>query len=446
MNDPNGLVYFEGEYHLFFQYHPHSTIWGPMHWGHAISTDLVHWVELPIALAPDQHGTIFSGSAVVDAENTSGLVPGGGIVAIFSYDNQSQGLAFSTDKGRTWTFYDGNPIIPSPGTDFRDPKVFWHSPVKQWVMAIAAKDRVQFYSSLNLREWVLESETMNEMEGVGVTECPDLFPLTFNGKTYWVLLISVDKGAVAGGSGTFYQIGSFDGKAFTPETIPRWLDYGPDNYAAVTWNNAPDGRRILIGWMNNWQYARLIPTSTWRGALTLPRVLKLSDVGGLHLRQDAIPSLRRLWGTGVHLYYRVISDSLKLSQPGQAAEIILHFELQNAREFGIHLCVSEDQRTTIGYNAADEMLFVNRTHSGLVDFHPIFQGIYTAPLKPNNGRIKLHVFVDNAGIEVFANDGSVVITSQIFPVTSGPELEIYATDGSVHLLALEMYPVRSIWR
>lgn len=289
-NDPNGLVYYEGSYHLFYQYHPYSNKWGPMHWGHAISEDLIHWQHAPIALFPDEHGAIFSGCCVVDWNNSSGLFKDShGLVAIFTHADihpetgqprQRQSLAYSSDKGQTWQKYNGNPVLAENDLiDFRDPKVFWHAQSKRWIMAIVAGDHVRFYASDNLREWSLTGKFGRE-EGShdGVWECPDLFqlPADDTGRSKWVLIISIgDNPNCPEGSRTQYFIGEFDGKTFindNPSDHILWLDYGRDNYAGVTWSDIPeqDGRRVIIGWMSNWKYANETPTYSWRGAMTLP--------------------------------------------------------------------------------------------------------------------------------------------------------------------------------
>ena len=295
MNDPNGMVYYKGVYHLFFQYYPDSTVWGPMHWGHATSTDLIHWLEQPIALYPDSIGLIFSGSVVVDKNNTSGFGKKGQVplVAIFTHHNmggekqmrndfQNQSIAYSLDEGKTWIKYTGNPVLKNPGIrDFRDPKVMWYEPQKKWVMTLATKDRVTFYSSPNLKDWTKETE-FGETLGAhgGVWECPDLFSLNDDyGKKVWVLTVSINPGGPNKGSATQYFLGDFDGNKFTPiSTATRWIDYGTDDYAGVTWSNTGN-RKIFLGWMSNWQYATVVPTIKWRSATTFPRDLKLKYVG-----------------------------------------------------------------------------------------------------------------------------------------------------------------------
>ena len=316
MNDPNGLVYFEGEYHLFYQYHPESNLWGPMHWGHAVSADLVNWQHLPIALYPDERGMIFSGSAVVDWEDTAGFGKKA-MIAVFTYNNhtyndehrvEDQNIAYSKDRGRTWTKYNGNPVVPHPGDlkDFRDPKVFWYQ--DHWVMLLAAGDKVLFYTSSNLKEWDQSGSFGGGGYGStdGVWETPDLFqlPVTNASDSRWVLTVGLGNGGPAGGSATQYFIGDFDGKNFTsenPKDTVLWADHGTDYYAPQAWNDEPHGRRIMIGWMSNWQYANLTPASTWRGMFSIPRELSLTQTeDGIRLVQNPIPELQSLRGTHTH--------------------------------------------------------------------------------------------------------------------------------------------------
>lgn len=451
INDPNGLVFYDGEYHLFYQHHPESLVWGPMHWGHAVSGDLVHWTHLPIALYPDEIGEIWSGSVVVDAENTSGLVEGGGLVAVFSYRDQSQGIAYSTDRGRTWTKYEGNPVLAAADQDFRDPKVFWHNQTGRWVMVIAAGDRVHIYHSPNLIDWTFASE-FGEGEGGhgGVWEVPDLFPLDVNGETKWVLLVSVP-GAPAGGGGIQYFIGSFDGTAFANDNPPRttlWLDYGPDHFAGTTWNNAPTGERILISWMNNWMYAQEIPTSPWRGAMTLPRVLTLRETpDGIHLTQTPISQLSQLRANHTRIRDRVLSPGMNLLPDtiAQLVEIDAEFELDTADSFGFKVRVGEDESTVVSYDTRSSSLFVNRLYSGAADFNRSFPGIYHARMEPVDNRIKMRIFVDMSSVEVFGNDGLVAITAQIFPAAESDRAEVFAAGGDVKLVSLDVYSLDSVW-
>ncbi len=326
MNDPNGLVYLDGEYHLFYQYYPDSNVWGPMHWGHAVSPDMIHWKHLPVALFPDSLGYIFSGSAVADVKNTSGLgsAENPPLVAIFTYHDpigekngsnkfQNQGLAYSIDKGRTWTKYPGNPVLKSPGIrDFRDPKVFWHNESDKWIMILAVNDRVHLYSSPNLLDWTFLSEFGQGIGAHGgVWECPDLFRIKVRGtnEMKWVMLVSINPGGPNGGSATQYFVGNFDGTNFIKENKEiQWVDWGRDNYAGVTWSNVPesDGRRLFLGWMSNWQYANVVPTHVWRSAMTVPRELALMHTGdGYLLVSNPVRELESLRTEKTQLYEEI---------------------------------------------------------------------------------------------------------------------------------------------
>ena len=289
MNDPNGMIFQNGLYHLFYQFHPDSMIWGPMHWGHATSRDLLKWDYHDVALFPDKDGKIFSGCCVNDRNNTSNLFESCGdnnFVAIYSYDCQTQGLAISRDNGFTWEKFKDNPILPAIKKNFRDPKVIWHESTGKWIMVISADRECHFYTSNNLIDWTFSSSFSGGCAD-GIWEVPDIFQLpNQDGDLKWVLIISISKGSPAGGSGVQYFIGDFDGITFHwDENLgTKWLDFGPDNYAGSTWFNEPDDDRLYIGWMSNWTYANNVPTDPWRGSMTLPRKLQLFDNGsGLEL-------------------------------------------------------------------------------------------------------------------------------------------------------------------
>lgn len=447
MNDPNGLVYFEGEYHLFYQFHPDGLTWGTMHWGHAVSPDLVHWQTLPIALYPDDLGTIFSGSAVIDTNNTAGFGKNA-MVAVYSYNTQTQGVAYSTDRGRTWTKYAGNPVIGALNKDFRDPKVFWHSQSSQWVMVISAGHEVRLFTSPNLREWTFNSKFAGG-NTLGTWEVPDLFPLEIEGQTKWVLLVSSSNLAPAGGGGIQYFIGSFDGHVFSSDypNTTLWMDYGPDNYAGTTWEHEPNGKRIYIGWMNNWAYGERIPTSTWRGATTLPRELKLiRTADGIRLAQvplDALSKLRTPIGTWDGLD---VSGELPLDKVhNRTLEIIAEFEVGSATRFGIDVQRGENGRTRIIYNAKQSQLLISRSSNTSDGTISGFTTAFGAPLTIENDRLRLHVFVDESSVEVFANDGSSVLTSQTFVNPANDGLTIFAEGGTAKLTHLEVYAVAGIW-
>lgn len=469
MNDPNGLVYFDGEYHLFYQYNPLGDTWGHMSWGHAVSPDLVHWRHLPVAL-PEADGIMaFSGSAVVDRSNTSGFGRRGvpPIVAVYtghrvSDKNQAQYLAYSTDRGRTWTRYAGNPVLDIHSTEFRDPKVFWYAPTKRWVMVVAlsAEHRVRFFGSPDLKQWTELGEFGPAGGTGGVWECPDLFELAVDGapnERRWVLVVNINPGGVAGGSGCQYFVGSFDGTRFVPdagsaEGGARWVDYGKDFYAAVSWSGLPpsDGRRILIGWLNNWEYGQQIPTSPWRSAQSLPREVRLRrDGDSVRLIQRPVAELARLRGVHTRLSNAIVAegrDPLSGRRvDGDTLELVATLEVGTAREVGMKVRSGEGEETLVGYDVARGEAFVDRTRSGRVDFNPGFAGRHAGPLALEHGRVTLHVFVDRSSVEVFAGDGRLAITDQIFPSAASRGVALYTKGGKARLVALDVWRLRSAW-
>ena len=474
MNDPNGLVYYDGEYHLFYQYNPFGNRWGHMSWGHAVSTDLVHWQHLPVALYEEEQDgrgnvMIFSGCAVVDWNNTSGFGKDGKppLVALYSghsSDKQTQDIAYSNDRGRTWTKYVGNPVIDVGERDFRDPKVFWHKPTERWIMVVslALQKRVSFYASTNLKDWTLLSHFGPAgAKDVPNWECPDLFELPIEGsdKTRWVLEIDVGGGSVAGGSGGQYFVGSFDGTSFTndnPADTVLWVDYGRDFYAPVSFSDIPesDGRRIWLGWINNWE-THLLPTKPWRSAQSIPRTVGLRRFpAGVRLVQKPVKELRQLRDESragsVHFDDVSLTECQDLltnegQKWGATFEIDVTFQLGDSDEFGVRIRSSENVYTTVGYDPEKQELFVNRRHSGVVDFHPAFAGIHRAPLAPHNGTVRLHMFVDTSVVEVFAGRGSVVITDRIFPDPSTKGFELYERGGSTLVGSLKAWKLKSVW-
>lgn len=464
MNDPNGMVYFNGEYHLFYQHHPFGTTWGPMHWGHAVSKDLVSWKELPIALAPDEHGTIFSGSAVVDWDNTSGFFDEEpGLVAIFTHHHdvpdaqqmmQYQSLAYSKDEGRTWTKYDGNPVLSHDSyIDFRDPKVFWHEPSSQWVMIVACGQTVCLYRSSNLKEWVFASEFG---EGIGfhdgVWECPDLFPLaTEDSGVRWVMLVSIgDDPAFVEGSRTQYFIGDFDGTTFMPDERSkgevRWLDYGRDNYAGVSWSDIPaaDGRRLFIGWMSNWKYANLTPTDGWRGAMTLVRELKLETLEGeVMLTQQPVREMEAHRTELLSLHGIAVDEAaVRLADLQlESSEILVRFDA--AFSLGLKVRTGLGQETLVGWDARAAEVYVDRSRSGQADFHKDFPGKHSAPLQTSGSILEMRIFVDRSSVELFADRGQAVITDLIYPDPASTGITVFADDGRKVIESLQVYEFSS---
>jgi fructan beta-fructosidase len=471
MNDPNGMVYHNGEYHLFYQHYPDSTVWGPMHWGHAVSKDMIYWEHLPVAIYPDSLGWIFSGSAVVDVNNTSGLgsKDNPAMVAIYTYhsdekarakrkDFQTQGLAYSLDNGRTWQKYSQNPVLQNPGIqDFRDPKVIWHEPSGQWIMILAVADHVEFYGSENLTGWTKLSEFGKTYGGHGgVWECPDLFPLQVDGKQKWVMLLSINPGGPNGGSATQYFIGNFDGKTFKSDNPPGttlWVDHGTDNYAGVTWSNIPqaDGRRLFLGWMSNWLYANVVPTSTWRSAMTIPRELSLKNTpAGIRLVSQPVKELASIRAASADLKSQSVSGELDLaasaSFPITLSELTLTLEgIEQSKDLGIELSNAKGQKLLIGYEPAARQFYIDRSQSGKVDFSQEFPKKQTAPRISSGNRLKLHVLIDVASVEVFADEGETVMTSIFFPDENYDRLKLYTREGTVQLAGGKITRIRSIW-
>ena len=427
INDPNGMVYNNGVYHLFYQHYPNGTVWGPMHWGHATSKNLVNWQEQPIALYPDSIGLIFSGSAVVDAMNTSGFGKGGKapLIAVFTQHDmageksntsdtfQTQSIAYSNDGGYTWTKYKGNPVLRNPGIkDFRDPKVMWYAPTKRWIMTLATKDRVTFYSSSNLKDWKRESD-FGATVGAhgGVWECPDLTQLTdAAGKKSWVLIASINPSGPNGGSATQYFVGNFDGHQFTShQTEARWIDYGPDNYAGITWSNT-GSRKIFLGWMSNWDYANQIPTEKegWRNAMTLPRELKIIPVGSkMYVASQPITELKAAESAPISLK---ITGSSNITIPSR-----INVQADADKDFILRLYNTAGEELLIGYEAAGKSFFIDRTRSGKTNFKDNFSRKATAPRFATNNTISLSLVLDNSSVELFADNGLTVMTSLFFP-------------------------------
>jgi fructan beta-fructosidase len=461
LNDPNGLVYYDGEYHLFFQYYPHDTIWGPMHWGHAVSKDLVNWQHLPIALYPDELGYIFSGSAVIDWHNVAGFGKEA-MVLFFTHHHpvtlkQSQSLAYSLDKGRTWTKYTGNPIIPAPENllDFRDPKVIWYEDdkgVRHWVMVLAARHEVLFYTSDNLIDWEENGRFGSSYSPLtGMWETPDLFPLEVpgSGEKRWVLTIGFDDKANTKQSGTLYFVGEFDGKTFTsesPEDSVLWADFGADFYAAQSWSDMRDGRRLWLAWMNSWMYAFNIPTTTWRGALSLPREVGLVETEvGIRLVQQPVSELKKLRDAR----WRWQNVTVPPDQPfhpiakGNTLEIIAEFEgVEDAACFGIRVLMNGEHATTIGCEPQKQRLFIDRRHANRDAFHEAFPAIHKAKL-PIAHKLRLHIFVDRSMVEVFVDDGQVCFSERVFPAEDWVALEIFSEGARVTLANLDIFELKT---
>ncbi len=479
MNDPNGMVYKDGVYHLFYQYNPYGSMWGNMHWGHTVSRDLVNWEQQPVALERDTMGHIFSGSSVVDKNNTAGFGEGA-IVAFYTSasdkNGQIQCLAYSTDNGKSFTKYQNNPILtPFDGLrDFRDPKVFWYEPQKKWVMIVSADKEMRFYSSSDLKDWTYMSCFG---EGYGIQpnqfECPDFFELPVDGnpdKKKWVMIVNVNPGCMFGGSATEYFVGDFDGTKFTcdtPKEYTKWMDWGKDHYATVTFSNTGD-RVIAMPWMSNWQYANIVPTKQFRSAQGLPRELSLySEDGHIYMASTPVEELSTLRnGTSNKL------EPFKVEGKHDAGELIadnrgsyeLHVSINplNAKKAGFTLKNSIGENVKIYLDLADKKLVMDRVNSGLVDF-----GEKSAPHAkenhdnrktnainyvndfalatwgklPTDKKYDFRIFVDKCSVEIFLNGGKVAMTNLVFPTEPYTQWEFFGEGGTFEVEAAEVYGI-----
>ena len=442
VNDPNGLVFANGTYHLFYQYNPQGNVWGNMSWGHATSTDLMHWTEQPVALTRDALGAVFSGSCVVDKNNTAGF-GAGALVAVFTSagevgdvaGKQQQSIAYSTDGGKNFIRYAGNPVINNDDDNLRDPKVFWHEDSKKWIMTLAKgwKMGVEFYGSADLKSWQHLSTFFTELKGRPSLqwECPDLIQMGDK----WVLVVSVNPGGPILGSGTMYFTGQFDGTTFTADDCdyPLWLDYGMDNYAGVTWSGTGD-RRIMIGWMNNWQYAGDVPCSPWRSTFTLPRELKLIEVDGKQLLASTVVKEVETIAGG----WQTVTGSFDV---GDAYQLRLTLGLD--KNSTITLSNGNDERFAFDVNASARTLTVHRTSvTGQSSFNGTFSvPSIQAPLNVTGNSVTLDLFVDQSSVELFTQNGSMAMTNLVFPKTIYNQLSVSGATSEAQVRKLN-----SIWK
>ena len=417
MNDPNGMFYKDGVWHLYYQYNPYGSQWENMTWAHSTSTDLIHWENQGEAIQPDALGTIFSGNSVVDKENTAGFGKDA-VVAFYTSAGaaQTQSIAYSTDNGETFKKYVNNPILTSDVPDFRDPNVFWNEEVKQWNLILAAGQQMNIYSSKNLKDWKFES-SFGEGYGNhgGVWECPDLLKMGDK----WVLICNINPGGPFGGSATQYFVGSFDGHKFTCESKPevtKWMDYGKDHYATVSFSNAPDGRIVVLPWMSNWQYANQVPTQQFRSANGLPRDLGLYSYNG----EDYV---------SVKPSPEVFAAFEK--KPSGRLQSAAYIEVTNIKSnASIVLSNDKGERVTMVYDGKNATFSMDRTESGVTDFHSDFKAKTVAP---TNGVIKsMQIFIDRCSIEAFDTEGKVAMTNLVFPskpydkiIVKGCKVKIY---------------------
>ena len=454
MNDPNGMFYKDGVYHLYFQYNPYGSMWANMTWGHSTSTDLTHWTYEGTAIVPDAWGAIFSGSCVVDKDNTAGFGKGA-VVAFYTSakstpwgDVQSQSMAYSLDNGKTFIKYEHNPILTSTERDFRDPKVFWYAPGKHWVMMLAVGQEMQIYSSGNLKEWKKES-SFGAMQGAhgGVWECPDLVEVAVEGskEKKWVLICNLNPGGPFGGSAAQYFVGSFDGKKFVNEspTQTKWLDWGKDNYATVTWSNAPAGRCIALGWMSNWLYANNVPTTQYRSANTLARDLTLYRVGGeLYLKSKPSPEIKKARAEEKKISTFEVKGNYEvaslLADNKGAYEIEMTIENKGTSKIDFSLMNEKGEKVAMYYDVVRKQFVMDRSASGIVGFSRDFPAVTVAPVR-NTDQIHLRLFIDRSSVEAFGEDGEYVMTNLVFPAEPYNRMVFSSDKGSYIVKSMNVY-------
>ena len=457
MNDPNGMFYKDGVWHLYFQHNPYGSVWGNLAWGHSTSTDLVHWQYEGDPVMADALGLIFSGSSVVDKDNTAGF-GAGTIVSFYTSaksspwgDVQMQSMAYSTDGGKTFTKYDGNPVITSTARDFRDPKVFWYAPGKHWVMMLAVGQEMQIWSSADLKDWKYES-SFGAKQGAhgGVWECPDLVELPVEGtkEKRWVLICNINPGGPFGGSATQYFVGTFDGKKFTNQfpTKTKWMDYGKDHYATVTFSNAPDGRCVALGWMSNWQYAAIVPTKQYRSANTIARDLTLYRQGGdLLLKSAPSKEIEKARSTKKSVPQFNVSDSYEIASllDGNDGAYEIEMEIKNngAEKIAFTLQNAKGENVMMYYDTATRQFVMDRSNSGETSFSPDFPAMTVAPAADVDD-IRLRLFVDRSSIEAFGDGGKFVMTNIVFPAEPYNKMKFESVRGSFTVKKMNVYKLK----
>lgn len=457
MNDPNGMFYKDGRWHLYYQYNPYGSKWQNMTWGHSVSSDLVNWEHLPEAIRPNGLGAVFSGSCAVDHDNTAGF-GNDAVIALYTSagTSQMQSLASSTDGGLTFDIYPSNPVLTLE-SEARDPKVFWNDSTKEWnmILAHALDHEMLILTSPDMKSWTLQSSFGKGLGAQGgVWECPDLFELPVAGtdEKKWVLLCNINPDGPFGGSGTQYFVGDFDGKTFKVDAAPdgnvptKWLDYGKDHYATVTWSAAPDGRRVAIGWMSNWQYAADVPTMQFRSANTLPRDMGLfrAPDGEVYASSAPSPELEALRGPlAVKVKKATVgrkSRSFALpSENGGICEIMLDVDASKASMVNLVLSNNQGEKVMMQYDPSAATLSFDRTESGITDFSEGFPTVTVTPTHETSGRIALRIFVDRSSMEVFGNNGEFVMTNLVFPRTPYTSLSVSSDGGNAKIENLRIY-------
>ena len=464
INDPNGLICHQGQYHLFYQHNPFENKWGHMSWGHAVSKNLVDWEHLPLAI-PEDSVWIFSGSVVVDKNNSSGFQVGTEpcMVALYTADyhdgkKEAQYLAYSNDKGTTWTKYAGNPVIDLQMADFRDPHVIWHEKTSQWVMSVVfpKEYKVIFYTSKNLKNWTRSGEFGNQGEMRKIWECPALVEIPVDGNPQnnkWLLFVSTN-GVHDKFEGIQYFVGEFDGTTFKNNNSPEtklYVDYGKDFYAAIPYTDAPKNQKILLGWMSSWQYADAVPTFPWKGQMAIPRNITLRSTSqGLRLFQEPILTLKPKKD---YLIFEknnfVLSKEKQLNGMNLFANnsymVEIEFKLKSAKDFGLKIAQKKDekdnkktlQETIVGYDVYSHQLYIDRKKSGQI-IKDNFASVEKALLKFEDKTLKLKVLVDKLSVEVFANDGQIAMTSLIFPDEKANLFSLFTNGGKVKVVSLKI--------
>jgi len=466
VNDPNGMVFHKGTYHLFFQHSPTASIWSDISWGHATSKDLVHWKREPIAIYPDSLGLIFSGSAVVDKNNSSGFGKNGVVPLVAMYtshdmkkekagaiDVENQSIAYSLDEGKPWIKYHGNPTLKNPGVrDFRDPKIIWHEETKRWIVAIAAQDQITFYASTNLLDWVKLSD-FGKTDGAhgGVWECPDLFPMEYNNKTYWVLLVNLNPGGPNTGSATQYFIGDFDGKKFTNENdedTKLYVDFGKDFYAAVPFSNAPKNQNVWLGWMLSWKYAKEQPTFPWKGQMSLARKLSLVESNqGLRLQQKFVPDFDRMAPSFEASNFVVKDSKFKqisgmkfLKDKTYAVDVKISGSKSHFSGLLIKGKANEQEWIKIGFDEKTMKWKIDRSHSGKI-ISDFFDGLQVAPAidgMPKNFK----VVIDRSTVELLAQNGTVAISALRFPQDIEENVYLISEGGNTQIQQIKIWEIK----
>lgn len=454
-NDPNGLVYNNGEYHLFYQYNPFGNVWGHMTWAHATSKDLIHWKHLPIAIAEEKDTMIFSGTCVVDKNNTSGFGKNGQVPMVAVYTghienkNQSQHIAYSLDNGITWTKYNKNPVLDLGKKDFRDPKIFWYEPKQYWVMALMfpVEHFVQFYSSVNLKDWNHLSDFGPVGDTSGVWECPDLTQVPVDGlpgKKKWVLQTSQN-------ASMQYFVGEFDGIRFTNENSVDKIvrpDYGPDYYAAIAYNQLPVSHfPTAIGWINNWNYANDIPTDPWKGAFSLPRTMKVKKVNNEWvLVQQPVAAVKTLRTRPLEMKNRGVTGTFTLPRKSRQFEMLLTYE-PSASTSGVRLATGNNSYFEIGYDAVKQAVYIDRSKTKHTSFNKNYSWLnrFEKPLVLKDKMLQLHIFYDHSIVEVFVNDGEAVLTAQLFSDDANNCIELFSNDSRTSIIFLKLWDIKSIW-